>query len=157
MCCMLLLHPVVGCTEQTDKSTTQKKSIGAQSIVSDVSSPQNKNFQTSRKTTILQSGDILVLSEDAKGKPTASYISTKPADKETIAQRIIQILKKTQVNESFLKFVETSLPQNRALKNDNFRLPLTDIDGTEYRFTYDSDLEYGIYIMNYRFVELPKG
>ena len=96
------------------------------------------------------------MSEDAKGKSTASYISTKPTDKETIAQRIIQILKKMHVNESFLKFVETSLPKNRALKNENFRLPLTDIDGTEYRFIYASDLEYGLYILDYQFVELPK-
>ena len=153
---MLLLYPAIGCTEQANNSTTPKALVGAQGVMIDAPKPQNKSLPTSRKTTILQSGDILVLSESGKGKPTASYISTKPADKGVIAQRIIEILKKTQANESFLKFVETNLPNNRALKNDNFTLPLTDIDGTEYRFTYSSDLEYGLYIINYQFVEPPK-
>lgn len=139
---ILLLFPVIGCSDQAQNPTTQKSPGVSKNAVAEMS----------RKTTILQSGDVLVLSKNTHGKPVASYISTNPADKQVIAKRIIQILKDTQANKSFLEFVETSLPENRVLKKENFILPLVDVDGTEYRFTYSSNMEYSLYFMNYEFV-----
>lgn len=142
LCGILLLFPVIGCSEQVPDSTTQKTSIISTNAVT----------EASVKTTILPSGDVLVVSNNTHGKPLASYISTNPADKQVIAKRIIQILKDTQANKSFLEFAETSLPENRILNKENFTLPLVDVDGTEYNFSYSSDMNYSFYIINYQFI-----
>ena len=118
LCGMLLLFPVIGCTEQAENSTMQKTSASSKQEMASVG----------RKTTILQSGDVLVLSENINGKPSASYISTRPANKEIVANRIIQILEGTRANKSFLEFAKSGLPENRVLKKANFTLPLTDQD-----------------------------
>lgn len=137
LCTLLLLYPAIGYPEQ---------GVSSKSALTDVN----------RKTTILLSGDVLVMSESAKDKPVASYISTRPAVKEIISERIIEILTKTKANKSFLEFVQSSLPDNRVLKKDNFTLPLFDVDGTEYRFTYSSDVEYSLYSLNYQLIPVQK-
>ena len=152
----ILLFPIAGCTEQADNSTKQKPPIATQPAVIATDKSQNINLQTNRKTTILQSGDILVLFETAKGKPTATYLSTRPADKAILAQRILEILNKSRTNKSFLEFVEENILDNRELTQDNFTLPLIDLDGTEYRFVYSSDIEYGLYSINYEFIAATK-
>ena len=47
-------------------------------------------------------------------------------------------------------FSTCGLGRNRRLKRDEFKLPLTDKDGTVHKFTYTSDYIAKIYILSYQ-------
>jgi len=98
---------------------------------------------------ILDSGDILTISTD-KTSASASYFSTSPADRTQLANRMLNILKKTNASNSIISFAESRLKQHPRLKRDNFKVPLTDKDGTVYKFTYISDANSRLYLLNYQ-------
>ncbi|MDH5178992.1 MAG: hypothetical protein OEZ39_08325 [Gammaproteobacteria bacterium] len=109
------------------------------------------NAASDRETTLLDSGDILVISKNNKGQPVASYISTQMVDSNQLAQRMIRILKLTNSGASILQFAESRLPSHPRLKKENFTVPLTSKDGMVYEFMHSSDFENKLFILNYKF------
>lgn len=107
------------------------------------------------QSEILSSGDILVISKN-NGKPLASYFSTKRAKKEMLAKRIIHILKLTNASKSIINFAELRLHRHPSLKKAKFKVPLTDDDGTVYKFTYSSDMQSGLFTLNYQYMGISK-
>lgn len=110
---------------------------------------------TMARSELLPTGDILSIST-INGKSTASYFSTKPAKKEIIAKRIIHILKSVKARKSIIDFAESRLHRNRRLKKEQFKLSLTDDDGTIYKFTYSSNVRSALFILNYQHVSPSK-
>lgn len=141
-----LCFPVLACTEENNSNTQLFLAQNTQASSPVVSAPVG-----GRRTLVLESGDILVVDQSADGKPVASYISTKAADQEQVAQRLLTLLQQTQTSESFLKSAETKLPKNRRLKKDNFNFTMREKDGTGYTFSYMSDIELSIFILSYQF------
>lgn len=111
-------------------------------------SPNNSVNQHSK---ILDSGDILTIFTDATS-PSASYFSTSPADRVQLADRMLDILKQTHASMSIINFAESRLRTHPRLERDNFKVPLTDKDGSIYNFTYISDTDTHLYIINYKHI-----
>ena len=110
---------------------------------------------TTTRSELLPSGNILTISI-INSKSVASYFSTKPAKKEILAKRIIHILESVKANQSIIDFAKSRLHRNRRLKKEQFKLSLTDDDGTVYKFTYSSNMRSALFILNYQYVGTSK-
>ena len=100
---------------------------------------------TSHTSQILESGDILTISANN----TASYFSTHPAARPELAERMVNILRITNANKSIIDFASSRLIKHPRLERDDFKVNLTTQDGTTYKFTYISEPDSNLYILNY--------
>ena len=73
-----------------------------------------------------------------------------------LAKRIIHILKLTNASKSIINFAELRLHRHPSLKKAKFKVPLTDDDGTVYKFTYSSDMQSGLFTLNYQYMGISK-
>ncbi len=104
------------------------------------------------KNKLLPSGDILTVSTLSNGKAVASYFSTKSADVAQLVKRIVNILNQTKADKTIINFIEARLPKHPYLKKSQFKMPLTNKDGKKYLFTYSSDFQSNLYILNYQYI-----
>lgn len=99
----------------------------------------------SHRNQILESGDILTISANN----TASYFSAHPATRLVLAERIVNILRKTNARKSTIEFASSRLIKHPRLEREHFKVNLTDQDGTTYKFSYISEPDSNLYILNY--------
>lgn len=105
---------------------------------------------------ISESGDILTLSLRDKTSPSASYFSTAPAERPELATRMLNILNETNASKSIIDYARSKLIKHPRLKRANFKVKLTDDDGTIYMFNYISDPDSGLYVLNYEYIGAAK-
>ncbi len=151
----LLLLPLISCAEDHE-NTTFNKNQSTQVLAMNQSNDLATNQSENRTTKLLPSGDILTLAETENGSPSASYFSCSPAERTELAKRMLNILKSTKASKSIIAFAESSLNDHPRLKRSRFKVPLTDDDGTVYKFTYSSDIESNLYILNYQYIGASK-
>lgn len=161
----LLLSPLLSCADDTPaafdkKSKNQdfKQQVASNSTANNTASNTASNTTSNTITNkpvdnntlnnkIISSGDILSVARSEKGKPLASYFSTRAANKETLARHILDMLIASQANSAIIDFAKTRLPMHPFLKKSQFEMPVTAADGHTYRISYSSDLQNHLYIL----------
>lgn len=97
--------------------------------------------------------NVLALSGNATGF-IASHLAMTPADSQELANRIIMLMKAgPSVDEQFLEFAEGNIATNRRLQKDNFELSLTNATGEKYQFSYISNHNESLFVLNYRIMD----
>lgn len=136
---VLIFIPLAGCAEDgsADKDITQ------------VGLSRGDVHSTELQTELRDGGEIFTVGKDESGSIKASYFFTSPPTAKELSDRIIEMMKGMHINKEFIQKISTRLPRNRTLNKEEFSLPLTDIDGTVYRFNFISDIENRFFVINY--------
>lgn len=139
VCLILALLATLGCAAFADESRSPKggamKNVGPHSM------------------RLVDDTNVLALSGNDAGF-IGSYLAMTPADSQKLANRIIMLMKAgPAVDEQFLEFVEGNIENNRRLKKSDFEFSLTSTTGTEYQFSYSSNQEESLFVLNYRIMD----
>ncbi|GAB2514406.1 hypothetical protein [Microbulbifer agarilyticus] len=101
------------------------------------------------RTDLKANGEIFSIKNDGAGLVEASYFFSEPPSKEVLANRILAMMGALEIDKVFIEKIGGRLKKNRRLENAEFVLPLTDMDGTVYKFNYVSDAENNFFVINY--------
>lgn len=134
---MLAAVPMLCCAEEHTTALTP---------ATKQSSP---SADTDTRVELLATGDVFTVRAVNKREVIASFFTTEPAGGEALLERIIWILKKIDADPEFVDAVRQRLPNNPRLKQNDFSLTLTDMDGDQHLLKYVSDANNRFYILNY--------
>ncbi|MCQ3830094.1 hypothetical protein HXX02_11600 [Microbulbifer elongatus] len=130
---------LMGCAEEGSA-----KGPAARSEVTEVSDPTK-----SLSTELKGDGEILSIKREADGVIRASYFFSEPPSKEKLAVRILSMMESVGINDEFIQKISGRIKRSRAIDKENFSLPLTDMDGRVYSFSFSSDTENSLFVINY--------
>jgi len=149
----LLWVPIIACSnENTDNSDSiEKVSVPTKQKSAEMKSVPvlRSKINDGRKFLLNERGDYFVYKQSSKGSVRASLFSTSPVDPSAQFKRILWVLKTTQAKKVFIDMVNERLVNSRQFKKENFTLPLIDMEGQEYEFSYTSNHERRLYVLNY--------
>lgn len=129
--------------------------LGCTAIADDSRRPADQAAEgtTLNPLRLVDGANILARSGNDTGF-IASYLAVAPAESHELAERIITLLKAgPAVDGQFLQFVESNIAANRRLKKPDFDLALTNADGLEYQFSYTSNNDQSLFVLNYRIMD----
>lgn len=129
--------------------------LGCTAIADDSRRPAGHRLESTTQNAmrLVDGTNILTRSDNNTGF-IASYLAMAPADRQELAERIVMLLKSgPAVDEQFLQFVEGNIAANRRLEKPDFDFALTNADGLKYQFSYTSNDEESVFVLNYRIMD----
>lgn len=129
--------------------------LGRTAFANESHLPTNDTMESTgaHSMRLVDGTNVLALSGKATGF-IASYLAMAPADSQELANRIIMLMKAGPfVDEQFLEFAEGNIATNRHLQKDNFELSLTNVNGEKYHFSYISNHNESLFVLNYRIMD----
>ncbi|WP_226664179.1 hypothetical protein [Microbulbifer aggregans] len=135
----LVCMPLAGCAEES----------GSENYSGQASVSRATEYSSELQTELRDSGEILAVGRGESGGVNASYFYTSPPSREELASRIVEMMSLAGVSQEFIQKIGGRLQRNRTLNKEEFSLPLTDVDGKIYQFSFSSDIDNSFYVINY--------